>query len=231
MKLFAIADTHLGQAVDKPMDVFGPAWERHTERLQEQWRATVGEDDTVLVAGDISWGMSLEEALVDLRLIADLPGRKILLKGNHDYWWTSKSKVEKVLPESMTLLQNNAVDLGSGLGVVGTRGWSAPGAPHSTEHDEKIYRREVDRLRLSIEAAGDRFETLVAMLHFPPAYEGFGDTEFVPLLEAAGVRACVFGHLHGSDHRFALQGERRGVHYHFVAADATGFQPREIALS
>lgn len=230
MRLFALADPHLGHAVDKSMDIFGPAWERHTERMAEQWTAAVGPDDWVLVAGDVSWAMKLEEAIPDLRFLDALPGRKLLLKGNHDYWWGSRAKVESVLPPSLRLLQNDSFDLGGGIGVVGTRGWTPPGAPRATAEDEKIYRREVERLGLSIRSAGDRYRVLVAMLHYPPLYAGMGETDFVPLLKAAGVRACVYGHLHAGDHRYAVTGLRDGIVYYFAAADAVGFRPVEIAL-
>ncbi len=230
MRVFALADLHLGDAVNKPMDIFGPLWERHAERIDRNWRARVAPDDWVLVPGDISWAMKLEEALPDLRFIDALPGRKILLKGNHDYWWVSRGKVEAVLPPSLRLLQNDALDLGEGIGVAGTRGWSPPEAPRSTPEDRKIYDRELLRLELSLKAAAGRFDRLVAMLHYPPVYRGLGDTGFVPLLRAAGVRVCVYGHLHGGDHRYAVSGERDGIRYCFVAADAVDFTPVELPL-
>lgn len=230
MKLFALADPHLGHAVDKAMDIFGPRWERHAERMAENWRRTVGADDWVLVPGDISWALKLEEARPDLEFLAALPGRKVLLKGNHDYWWTSRAKVEAVLPPSMRLLQNDSVDLGAGTGLVGARGWVPPEAPRAGEHDRKIYDRELERLALSIKHAGDRYERLVAMLHYPPVYDGLGDTGFVPLMKDAGVVACAYGHLHGPDHRYAVRGRRDGIEYHFVAADAVEFTPVEIAV-
>jgi len=225
MSLFALADPHLGESVDKPMDVFGPRWERHAERLAENWRKTVGDGDWVLVPGDISWAMKLDEALPDLELLDTLPGRKVLLKGNHDFWWTSRKKVEAKLPPTMHLLQNDAFDLGEGLGVVGTRGWIPPDAPRATEQDQKIYAREVARLELSTKAAEGRFDRLVAMLHYPPFKREGQETDFVPLLRAAGVSVCVYGHLHGPDHRFAFEGVRDGIRYYFVAADAVDFTP------
>jgi len=228
MSVFALADPHLGEAVQKPMDVFGRRWKDHAARIKRNWRAAVGPRDWVLLAGDISWGMHLEEALPDLRFLDGLPGRKVLLKGNHDYWWTSRSKVEARLPASLKLLQNDAVDLGGGVGVVGTRGWTPPGAPRATAQDEKIYRRELQRLELSIAAGRDRFETLLAMLHYPPLYHGLGATAFVPLLEGARVSICVYGHLHGPDHRYAFDGLQGGIRYHFVAADAVDFTPVRI---
>ncbi len=230
MKLFALADPHLGQGVDKAMDIFGPLWKRHTERLAANWTETVGPDDTVLVPGDISWAMKLEDALVDLEFLHALPGRKILLKGNHDYWWGSRAKVEKVLPASLRLLQNDAVDLGDGVGVVGTRGWTPPGSARAGAEDATIFARELQRFTLSVASAGDRFTTLIAMLHYPPLTSGMGETPFVPLLQAAGVKACVYGHLHAGDHRFAVTGRHDGIDYYFVAADALGFRPLQIPL-
>lgn len=230
MRIFGLADLHLGESVKKPMDIFGPIWERHAERIDRNWRARVGPDDWVLVPGDISWAMKLEEALADLRFIDALPGRKILLKGNHDYWWTSRGKIEAVLPPSLRLLQNDAVDLGLGIGVVGTRGWSPPEAPRSTPEDRKIYDRELGRLQLSLKAAKGRFERLIAMLHYPPLYQGIGETGFVPLLREAGVKVCLYGHLHGADHRYAVDGERDGIRYCFVAADAVDFTPVRIDI-
>jgi len=228
MRIFALADLHLGESVQKPMDIFGPVWERHAERMDRNWRATVGPDDWVLVPGDISWAMKLEDALPDLRFIDALPGRKLLLKGNHDYWWTSRGKVEAVLPPSLRLLQNDAFDLGEGIGVVGTRGWSPPEAPRSTAEDRKIYDREILRLELSLKAAAGRFDRMIGMLHYPPIYAGLGETGFVPLLREAGVKVCLYGHLHGADHRYAVRGERAGIRYYFVAADAVDFTPVEV---
>lgn len=230
MSLFAIADCHLGRAVNKDMDMFGPAWEGHAERMAAHWRAEVGASDWVLVAGDISWAMRLPDALEDLRFLDALPGRKILLRGNHDYWWGSRAKVESVLPPSLQLLQNDAVDIGDGVGIVGTRGWMPPEAPRATAEDKTIYLREVERLRLSLQAAKGRFRTLVAMIHYPPLYAGLGETAFVPLLREAGVHACVYGHLHGPDHRFAVRGARDGIQYYFVAGDALDFRPARIEL-
>ena len=230
MIVHALADPHLGRAVDKPMDIFGAKWKKHDERLAENWRRVVGDDDWVLLPGDISWGMRLDEALVDLEFLDALPGRKVLLKGNHDYWWTSRRKVEAVLPSTMRLLQNDTVDLGEGVGVAGSRGWTPPNAPRAGEQDEKIYRREVQRLELSLDAARGRFETLICMIHYPPIYAGLGETEFVPLMKAAGVDICLYGHLHGADHKYAVQGEHDGIHYYFVAADAIDFTPVRIDL-
>lgn len=152
MRLFAIADPHLSRADPKPMTIFGPSWEGHPDAFFQGWREVVGEHDIVLVPGDVSWAMRLEEAMLDLRDIADLPGRKVLLRGNHDYWWPSISKLRRALPAGMYAVQNDALAL-DGVVIAGARGWICPGSHGFGEQDEKIYRREVERLRLSLQAA------------------------------------------------------------------------------
>ena len=227
MRLFAIADPHLSRADPKPMDIFGPGWEGHPEAFFEGWRNTVADDDLVLVPGDISWAMHFEDALVDLRDIAELPGRKVLLRGNHDYWWPSISKLRAGLPDGMYAIQNDALEV-DGVVVAGTRGWICPGSHGFEDHDDKIYRREVERLRLSLRAA-ERLEghTFVVMLHFPPTNARLERSEFVDLIEDAAPDALVFGHVHGG--REAVLESMEGVDVHFVAADALQFVPKLIA--
>ena len=227
MRLFAIADPHLSRADPKPMDIFGPGWEGHPEAFFEGWRATVGADDLVLVPGDISWAMHFDDALVDLRDIADLPGRKVLLRGNHDYWWPSISKLRAGLPKGMYAIQNDALEI-DGVVVAGTRGWICPGSHGFEEHDAKIYRREIERLRLSLRAARRlQGHTFVVMLHFPPTNARLERSAFVDLIEDAAPDALVFGHVHGG--REAVLEEMEGVDVHFVAADALQFVPKLIA--
>ena len=230
LRIWAIGDLHLGSAVDKPMDIFGPQWQDHGDRIQRNWIDRVRPEDTVLVAGDISWGLRLEEALPDLEFLGRLPGTKILIKGNHDPWWSSRSKVEKVLPEGMFLLQNDARRVGMDTGVSGTRGWSLPGAPDfEEERDTKILNREVGRLERGLEA----MEALkpvkrIAMLHYPPVWQDHLDTPFSRLLSGAGVDLCVYGHLHGKDLARAFEGEVGGVRYCLVSCDHVGFRPVEV---
>lgn len=226
MRIYAIADLHLSLSTGKPMDVFGEAWRDHAGKLEQNWRSLIGEDDLVLIPGDISWAMRLSDALPDLAFIGRLPGKKILLKGNHDYWWSAIGRVRAALPPGMRALQNDAIAEG-GVGICGTRGWLCPGASAFAETDEKIYRRELDRLRLSI-AALPEAHTRIAMLHFPPFCEKEGGSGFTELLEAAGVKTVLYGHLHGEANRTAFEGERNGVRYHCVAADKLDFRPKEI---
>ena len=233
-RVFALADTHLSGVVDKPMDVFGPAWERHAERHRRSSGPAYGGRRTtvVLVPGDISWAhASSTRRAPTCEFLAALPGRhKLLLKGNHDYWWTSRSQGRRRsfrrrhVPPAERLPSISA----AGVGVVGTRGWSPPSSPHAKPEDEKIFKRELGRLEMSLKAAAGRFDRTIAMLHYPPTYRGFGDTEFAGLLEEAGVDICVYGHLHGADHRLAVQGVHRTIRYVFVAADAVDFTPVDL---
>lgn len=227
MRVFAIADPHLSRLEPKPMDVFGDRWEGHPEAFFDSWRRTVGAGDLVLVPGDISWAMHFEDALVDLAEIAALPGKKVLLRGNHDYWWPSISKLRAGLPEGMFAVQNDALEI-EGVIVAGTRGWVCPGSRGYEPKDEKIYRREVERLKLSLRAA-ERLEGrfFVVMMHFPPTNPWLERSEFVTAIEATSPDALVFGHVHGGDE--PVLAEMEGVDVHFVAADALDFVPKQIA--
>ena len=230
MKLFAIADLHLPGGDEKPMDVFGAHWEGHFRRISEDWRSRVSPEDAVLIPGDISWAMQLEDAAPDLRAIGELPGRKILIKGNHDYWWSSLTRVQALMPEGMTALQHSALDLGPWV-VCGTRGWMIPteGEPLSPE-DEKIYVREQARLEMALQAAVKLAEgrPVVAMLHYPPLLQGCMESGFTAILERYGVTAAVYGHLHGSGIRAGFSGSCRGVEYHLTSCDSLDFRLKEI---
>ena len=233
MKLFAIADLHLDGGAGKPMDVFGEMWAGHRERIFGSWRETVGEEDVVLIPGDISWAMHFKDALPDLFSISELPGTKVLSRGNHDYWWGSLSRMREALPGNMKLIQNDAVDLGD-LVVCGSRGWILPSDPDFSGADRKIYERELLRLGLSLDAA-DRLakgeKPIVCMLHFPPAMKDGAATGFTELMEKNGVSLCVYGHLHGAPAwDVGIKGELNGIRYKLCSADSLGFSPAEIAL-
>ncbi len=226
MRVLAIADSHLSGAEDKPMSIFGPGWEGHPEAFFEGWQRVVEPDDVVLVPGDISWAMTLDQALVDLDAIAKLPGEKVILRGNHDYWWPSISRLRAVLPAGMFALQNDVV-VRRGVAIAGTRGWICPGSHGFDEHDDKIYRREVERLKLSLAAASHvSYRSLVVMLHFPPTNSRLEPSAFTDLIEEAKPDALVFGHVHGA--REEVIDELLGTAVHFVAADALAFEPRLI---
>ena len=195
--IYSISDLHLGSCVDKPMDIFGKKWEGHFDKIKEDWLGKVRDEDVVLLAGDLSWAMSLEEAKADLAEIAALPGKKVLLKGNHDYWWQSISKVRSILPEGIYALQNDVIRIGNYL-FCGSRGWTMD---YETEEDKKIFDRELIRLDLSLAAmakmrgTGDK---VVGMTHFPPFDLTFASTPMTALFEKYGVDTVVYGHLHGN---------------------------------
>lgn len=208
------------------MTIFGPAWDGHPDSFFHGWRETVSDGDIVLIPGDISWAMNLSDAMHDLTAIAELPGQKVLLRGNHDYWWPSISKLRASLPPTMFALQNDAILL-QGIVISGTRGWNAPGSHGFTEHDEKIWRREVARLELSAQAAaklsGDYH---VMMLHFPPTNTRLEANELTALIEQVQPDALVFGHVHSDEEQ--ILPEFPGIDVHFVAADALQFIPALI---
>jgi len=229
MSVFAIGDLHLPGHAEKPMDVFGSHWDRHFETISENWRRMIGPEDIVLIPGDISWAMQLEEALDDLRAIAQLPGVKLLLRGNHDYWWGSLSKLRAALPDRMHVIQNDALLL-DGHVFCGTRGWMFPTAQQALgAQDEKVYQRELMRLRMSLEQARKLGgEDVTVMLHFPPLFaDGIG-TAFTDLLEEFAVKRVVYGHLHGAGIKIAFEGERAGIEYRLVSCDALSFCPLQL---
>ena len=232
MRLFAIADLHLPGGQTKPMDVFGAHWERHFERISEDWRQRVAPEDTVLIPGDISWAMQLRDAVPDLQAIGALPGRKVLIRGNHDYWWGAISRVREALPEGMEALQQSAVDLGPCV-VCGTRGWTIPTADTAlSAEDQKIYLREIQRLSMALDAANRMAagRPVVVMLHYPPLYDLERASGFTALMEAAGVHTCVYGHLHGPAVRAGFNGAQGGVRYLLTSCDSLSFRLREIDL-
>lgn len=234
-RIFTIADLHLGQSVDKPMDKFGPAWKDHTQRLQDQWRELVADQDYVLIPGDISWAMHLDEAAADLQLLENLPGQKILLRGNHDYWWQSLNKISNYVQaqgwSSLHFLQNSALPLGDRYMVAGSRLWLWPDDQRFTAADDKILQREIARLQLSLQAAaqlpGGR--QLIVMTHFPPFAKNLAPSRVTGLIREAGAVASVFGHIHHSGSPYCLnQQVIDGVPYSLVAGDYLGFRPQEI---
>ena len=228
--IFAIGDLHLSLSVEnKSMDVFGPGWANHVDRLREGWQDTVGEDDLVLIPGDISWGLRLEEAAADLDFIHSLKGSKILLRGNHDYWWTGYTKVQSILPPSIQAVQNNALVWGDAI-IGGTRGWNTPASPDFSESkDRKIFEREKRRLGLSLTAMDAREGRLRrCMLHYPPFNEKGEPTDFARLLTGRADH-CVYGHLHGRSCLGGFEGAYEGTAYHLVSADHLRFVPQLVA--
>lgn len=254
MKIFAIGDLHLGHAVDKPMDIFGPQWKNHTEQIARNWQERVGHEDLVLVPGDLSWAMRFEEAEEDLRWLDRLPGKKVLLKGNHDYWWPSISRLrERLRDTSLFALQYDSLEIG-GISVAGTRLWTMPDleipyqdplevpstrdpGPATSDqgssemrHDEKIFRRELGRLKLSLDSIDPDSGLRVVMTHFPPTNESGKDTTLTRLLETYRADICVFGHLHnlGLPRGNTWDFLKNGVRYVLVSCDSVDFAPYSL---
>lgn len=233
MKLFAIGDLHMPGGDDKPMDVFGGHWTDHVAQISGHWRELVGEEDVVLIPGDISWAMQLNAAVPDLETIAALPGRKILCKGNHDYWWSSLSQVRRALPAGMEALQHTVADLGAAV-VTGTRGWIYPQEGESLpQEDERVFQREMIRLEIGLQAAvkAAAGRPVVVMLHYPPLYDQQRDTPFTRLMTRYGVHTVVYGHLHGQAIHGGFTGTHEGVRYVLVSSDSLRFVPAEISLA
>ena len=229
--LFAIADLHLPGGQEKPMDVFGMHWKDHFERISCDWKERVTDEDVVLIPGDISWAMHLSEALPDLKRIAELPGKIVILRGNHDYWWSSLSQLRAALPENLYVLQNDAYDAGFCV-VCGTRGWEIPPEKGADPQDIRIYQRELGRLRLSLSAAFRIAEgrPIVVMMHYPPIFPEMKErgTEMTRILTEAGVSRCVYGHLHGPHIRKGLHERYGGVRYDLVSSDSLGFRLMDV---
>lgn len=232
MKIFAIADLHLSlnEHTNKSMEVFGGGWENYVERLRTAWEREVSEEDLILLPGDLSWGLKLEEAQEDLRWIHERPGRKVLLKGNHDLWW-SRIGYLKSLYEDMFFLQNDCCYLEQeGIAVCGSRGWVTPGAEEYSAHDEKIYVREQGRLRSSLEAAVKcGAKRIIAAMHYPPADSRTNCSAFTELLGRYPVTDCVYGHLHGHPaFGSGIRGLHDGIDYKLVSLDFLGAVPKLI---
>ncbi|MGE5613244.1 MAG: metallophosphoesterase [Bacillota bacterium] len=232
MAIYAISDLHLALSVDKPMDVFGEGWAGYMDRLEQNWRSTVTEDDYVLVPGDISWATYLDQVHDDFSFIHGLPGKKIISKGNHDYWWTTKNKLDGFIRDngfsSIRFLHNNSYCI-EGLTICGTRGWNMPGETGFTEEDNKIYQRELKRLEFSLECAktaGDG--RIIAALHFPPFNSHGVFSEFFDIMLKYNVKICIYGHLHGPARKAAIEGNVNGIEFRLVAADHLGFKPLRL---
>ena len=226
MALYAIGDLHLGLSVDKPMDVFGSGWDSHVERLRAAF-AKLHDDDVTVLCGDTSWGIDFAQSLADFQFIDALPGKKLLLKGNHDYWWNTAAKMRRFFAENglatLDILHNNCHFYGD-YALCGTRGWFYE--EDQNGHNEKVFNRELIRLEASLKAAGEREK--LCFLHYPPRYQGYTCPEIIALLERYSVKCCYYGHLHGGSHRLAIEGRCGAVEYHLVSADYLNFQPQRI---
>ena len=230
MKVYAISDLHLSGMADKPMNVFGPDWEGHFEKIKRDWQEKVAEEDIVLIGGDTSWGMKLEEGMFDLNSLVDLPGEKVFVRGNHDYWWSAITRLRDKAPPRFHFLQNDCVKLGKFI-IAGSRGWISPGSADFTEHDKALYLREAERFKLAfrqVKKVREEGDTLIVLIHFPPMGVKKEDTLFTELFEENGADKVVFGHLHGAGY-FPLRCEKAGIEYFLTSCDKTKFSLTEIA--
>ena len=227
MSLYAIGDLHLCMGAPKPMDVFGGAWVGYMEKLKSGL-SVVGPEDTTVLLGDLSWALDLESAKADFSWIDEIPGRKIILKGNHDYWWSTAKKFYEFCENNgfsdQWILNNNHFEY-EGFAICGTRGWFFE-EERSGEHDEKVFRRELLRLESSLKSAGELPK--IVFLHYPPLYKGYCCQPILDLLSQYGVRQCYYGHLHGASHGLALEGMWNGVEFKLVSADRLDFKPFQV---
>ncbi len=230
MKVFAISDLHISTNTDKPMDVFGGNWVGYLEKIFEDWKNKVTSEDLVLIGGDISWAMKIEDAKLDLDLLANLPGKKILIKGNHDYWWSGIGKVRDILPQNVFALQNDSVKIGNVV-ICGSRCWSVPGSPDFKEQDRKLYLRETERLKLSLKDAfklKEEGDKLIALVHFPPFNVKRENSLFTDIFEEFGVDSVVYGHLHGKNVRSDKLVVKNGIKYYLTSCDQVENKLTEI---
>lgn len=221
MKIFAISDLHMSIANPKPMDIFGARWANYLDKINEDWKSKVTEEDVVLIAGDISWAMNTEDALKDFEYFKDLPGKKVFVRGNHDYWWKSITRLRDEVPQNCYMLQNDAIKFGNVV-ICGSRAWLTPGSPDFSKADEKIYLRETERLKMAFWRANELKEEgdkLICMVHFPPFNVRREDNEITSLIEKHSTTCVVYGHLHGKDSRADRLYVKNGIPYYLTSCD------------
>ena len=231
MRIFAISDLHLALGADKPMDIFGGRWSNYMDKLKSGWEETVTSKDIVIMPGDISWATYLDQSADDFRFIEELPGKKIISKGNHDYWWSTMAKLNQFLErngfQTINFMHNNCFSIGN-YAICGSRGWECPGGEDFSAMDLKIYNRELQRLELSLKSAvknagGD--SEIIAALHFPPFDQKGRASGFVEIMKRYGVKKCVYGHLHGESLKYGLEGVIEDIEFMLVSADHIDFRP------
>lgn len=230
MSVYTIGDLHLSFGSNKPMDIFGVTWKNHSEKIFNNWQSTVKESDTVILCGDSSWAMDYKSLEPDFSFIHKLNGKKLILKGNHDYWWGTLSKINGFLKEngfdSIGILHNNSYNA-DGINICGTRGWPCD-EKNEGEFDNRILAREVGRLKLSLERVLKPQEETVVFLHYPPIYEGFRCAEIIDVLKEYKIKRCYYGHLHDVSVKKAIQGLQEGIEFRLVSCDYTEFAPVKI---
>ena len=232
MKIYAISDLHISTNTNKPMDIFGGNWVGYMERIREDWNKKVTDDDLVLIGGDISWAMNIEDAKKDLESLSDLKGKKVLIKGNHDYWWSGIGKVRDMLPPGFYALQNDSIRF-ENVVICGSRCWSVPGSPDFKEQDRKIYLREIERLKLSFKAVekikqeGDK---LIALVHYPPFNVHREDSGFTEIFSENHVDCVIYGHLHGKNVRADKLVVKDGIKYYLTSCDKVDNKLIEVEI-
>lgn len=229
MKLYAFSDFHLsGDPPTKPMDIFGAHWHNHREKIVKAWLDTISPEDTVIMAGDLSWAMNMSDAISDLKMLGTLPGRKIVGRGNHDYWWDTVTKMTRMTDGAFEFLFNSAIDVG-GVALAGTRGWISETSPKLTETDKPIIAREEGRLERSLGLA-EKLGTprIMAVLHYPPFDEMKRPNHMLEIMKAHGVTDCIYGHIHGAPNFVNLPEELEGIRLHLTSADYLDFKPHYI---
>lgn len=232
MKIFAISDLHISTTTDKPMDVFGGNWVNYLEKITTDWNLKVADDDVVLIGGDLSWAMDIGDAKIDIDTLKDLKGKKVIIKGNHDYWWSAISRVRDILPQNFFALQNDSIKFGN-IVICGSRCWSVPGSPDFKEHDNKIYLRETERLKLSLKNAKEKLEEgdkLIALIHYPPFNSKREDTLFTKIFEEFNVDTVVYGHLHGKNVRADKLVIKNNIKYYLTSCDQVENKLVEIEI-
>jgi predicted phosphohydrolase len=225
--IYGIGDLHLDYSKEKPMDIFGDNWINHEEEIFKNWETQINEEDLILLPGDISWALKLDEAYYDLKRIDELPGNKIMTKGNHDYWWQGLKKMNKLNLKSITFLQNNSY-IYNDIGIGGSRGWTSKDTEGFNIQDEKIFNRELNRLELSLSSIKKNVDKKIAMLHYPPFNIDGRPNEFVDLMKKYKIDICIYGHLHAEGHKFVIEGEIHGIQFYCVSSDYINFIPVKI---
>jgi uncharacterized protein len=229
MSIYALSDLHLAFGIDKPMDIFGGNWENYMEKTEENWCKTVKDNDYVIIPGDISWATYIEQAVRDFAFIDSLPGRKIISKGNHDYWWSTMNKLEKFINvnnfNSIYFLHNNSY-MAENVAICGTKGWLCPNGENFTKEDEKIFQRELIRLELSLKSIKkNKVEKIITAIHYPPFNLPQKITGFIEIMVKYDVDICIYGHLHGEKQKNAVTGKHWGMEFKLVSADFLNFTP------
>lgn len=225
--IYAIGDLHFDSSKEKPMDIFGENWIEHEEKIMKNWKEKITNDDLVLIPGDVSWALKLEQAENDLEKIDKLPGKKIISKGNHDYWWVSLNKLNNLELESIFFMQNNSY-IYKDIAIAGTRGWVSKDVEDFDDNDLKVYKRELHRLSLSLESIGKKDLKKIVILHYPPFNLDLRPNDFHDIMIEHQVDLCLYGHLHSDGHKFAIEGDIDGVNYHCVSSDFIEFNPKLI---